>query len=108
MDQLHAFLVTLACEVPLMLWLARRLPAPRVLLAALSANCLTHPMAWRVASILSPDSYRSGIWLIEASVVIFEAGWYRLCLRTVLPKTLAWSLLANAGSLSVGWLLWPA
>ncbi|MCO5401592.1 hypothetical protein [Ralstonia soli] len=106
MDQLHAFLVTLACEVPLMLWLARRLPAPRVLLAALSANCLSHPVAWRVASLFPPDNYWSGVWLIEGSVIAFEAGWYWLWLRTGFPKTLAWSFLANAGSLSLGWLLW--
>jgi len=107
-DQWHAFGLTLACEVPAMLLLARNQAVPRVLLAAVSVNCLTHPMAWRMAMLLSPEEYRSGLWLIESGVVLVEAVWYRSWLRAPLHVALGWSVLANAASLGIGWLLWQA
>jgi len=31
-----------------------------------AASCLTHPLAWYIASVLAPDEYVPGLWLIEA------------------------------------------
>lgn len=89
------------------MWLlARHQAVARVLLAAVSVNGLTHPLAWRMAMLLSPEEYRSGLWLIEAGVVLVEAFWYRCWLRVPLAVALGWSVLANAASLGIGWLLW--
>lgn len=109
MNQWTALGLTLVCEVPVMLLLTRMQPAMRPLIVAIvatAASCLTHPVAWRIASVLSHDEYRIGFWLIEAGVVLFEAIWYRLWLRTGFGRALCWSLFANAASLSVGYLLW--
>lgn len=104
----QALAVTLACETPVLLLLARRhgLPPARVALAAISANCLTHPAAWRIATVLTPAEYRAGLWWIEGGVVLAEALWYWSWLRTGMPAALLYSLLANAASLGIGWRLW--
>jgi len=99
--------LTLACELPLLLWLARRQPLPwwRLLLAGGLASLITHPIAWRVAMRLSPSQYQAGLWWIEAAVVLAEALVYALLLRVGLRLSLAWSLAANAASFMVGWWL---
>jgi hypothetical protein len=104
-DQLHALGLTLACEVPVVTLLARTRPVSQVLIVAIGASCLTHPLAWRIASVLSPDEYRSGLWLIEIGVVLVEAMWYRFWLCARFGLALRWSLLANAMSFGAGWLL---
>jgi len=88
-----------------MLLLARALPALRVLVIAATASGLTHPVAWHIASVLSPDEYPIGVWLIEAGVVLTEAVWYRLWLCPRFGKSLWWSLFANAASFGVGWMM---
>jgi hypothetical protein len=105
MTELQALALTLACEVPLMLLLARKLPVLRVLPVAATASMLTHPIAWHVASILSPDEYRAGTAWIEGGVVLAEALWYRLWLSGNFLQSLAWSFAANAFSFMVGWLV---
>jgi hypothetical protein len=89
----------------LILALGRDLPAKRLLVVAISASSLTHPVAWYIASILSPDEYSVGVWLIETGVVLSEAGWYQFWLRVGAGKSLLWSLMANASSFGFGWLL---
>jgi hypothetical protein len=108
MTQLQAYILTLACEVPVMLVLARGLSSMRVLVIAVTASSLTHPVAWHIASILSPDEYSAGIWIIEAGVVLAEALWYWLWLRPDFARSLRWSALANAASFGLGWLLLQA
>ncbi len=105
MNQLHAWGLTLACEIPVMLFLVRAQPAMRLLVIAATASSLTHPVAWKIASVLSPDEYRTGLLLIESGVVLTEATWYRLWLRASFCNTLWWSLLANTASFGVGWML---
>lgn len=106
MNQTQALALTLVFEVPVMLWLARAQAVWRVLLVAVAASCLTHPLAWRIASVLSPVEYPVGIWLIELGVVLVEGLWYQFWLRAGWAKSLGWSLLANAASFGAGWLLW--
>lgn len=105
MNQWHALGLTLVCELPVLLLLARAQPLMRVLVIAASASGLTHPVAWHIASVLSPDEYPIGIWLIEIVIVLTEALWYQFWLRPGAAKSLLWSLLANASSYSFGWLL---
>lgn len=109
--ELPALLLTLACEVPLVLLLAQRLPpAPRphwqrVLPAAISASALSHPLAWRMAAVLAADEYAAGLVLIELAVWLFEASWYALWLRPGWGRALQWSALANGASFALGFLL---
>ena len=105
MTEFEALILTLACEVPVMLLLARRLPVLRVLPVAVTASLITHPIAWHMASILSPAEYRAGMAWIEGGVVLIEAIWYRIWLSRIFLQALAWSLAANAFSFMVGWLV---
>ncbi len=66
MNQLPAFGLTLACELPVMGLLARAQPALRVLAVA---------------------------------------AWYQLWLRAGFGRSFQWSLLANATSFGLGWLV---
>lgn len=105
MNQLQALGLTLCCELPVMALLARSLPLKRVLIVATGASCLTHPIAWKIASVLPADAYTLGLCLIEIGVVLTEALWYHLLLRKGMATSLWWSLLANATSFGIGWLL---
>lgn len=105
----QALALTLVCEVPLMLLLTARWPRlsrSRVVLATVTASCLTHPLAWRAAAALAPDMYRTGLWLIEAAVVAAEALWYLAWLRPGWRRATVWSLMANAASATMGMLVW--
>lgn len=109
MTAAQALALTLACEVPLILWLTARLPhlsRTRVALVAATASCVTHPLAWRAALAFTPDMYRTGLWLIEAIVVVIEALWYLLWLRPGWRRAATWSLAANALSATLGMLAW--
>ncbi len=105
MNQLQALGLTLACELPVMAVLARSVPIKRLLIIATGASCLTHPLAWRAALVLSADQYVTGLWLIELCVVLIEALWYQAWLRVGTARALWWSLVANATSFGLGWLL---
>lgn len=103
MNQAQALALTLACEVPLACGWLRGSPLARTALTAVAASGLTHPLAWHVASRLSPAQYRAGLWWIEAAVVLVEALVFRLALGLAWPRALAVSLAANALSMAVGW-----
>ncbi len=102
MSQLQAFGLTLAFEVPVMLALAYTPSVLRVSLVAATASCLTHPLAWHIASVLSPAEYPLGVGLIEVGVVLVEAAWYWLWLKVNFLRALSWSALANAASFILG------
>ncbi len=89
-----------------MLLLARHYPVRRVTLTTISANGLTHPLAWHLASKLAPLQYITGLWWIEAGVVLAESLWFWLWLRPSPLTALLFALLSNAASLGIGWLLW--
>jgi hypothetical protein len=103
--QLHALLLTLACELPVVVLLAGSSSFTRVLIVAAGASCLTHPIAWRTATVLSPAEYSIGIALIEAGVVVIEMIWYQFFLRISWKKAFKCSLFANATSFGLGWVL---
>ncbi len=105
MTQWEALVLTLACEIPVVLLLARQQPVWKVLPVAAAASLITHPVAWHVASVLSPAEYRVGVWGIEGAVVLAEALWYRAWLSGVFLRALGWSLAANSVSFATGWVL---
>ncbi len=102
MNQLAAFGVTIACEVPVILLLVRQQAVWRLALIAVTASAITHPLAWKIASLLTTAEYRSGVLLIEAGVIVIEALWYRLWLPTRLRTAFFYSLTANACSFAMG------
>lgn len=104
MEQWTALALTLACEVPLVALCARS-ASGKTLTVAATASLITHPLAWHLASLLSPHEYTSGIWMLEAAIVVIEAIWYRLWLAPRLMIALGWSLLANSASFGIGWWL---
>jgi hypothetical protein len=114
---LVAAAVTLAVELPIVLWLARRarpeLPLRRVAAAALAANLLTHPALWYlpyllVPSALSPQHWGTYVVVGEAGVLVVETLVYWLVLARGRPwLALALSALANAASYGVGLLVTP-
>ena len=107
MVQMQALALTLAVELPVLCVLARRLPGPawRTALAGALASGLTHPVAWRAASVLAAEGYLQGLAAIEAAVVATEALVLALLLHPGTRAALTWSLTINASSVTVGWLL---
>ena len=105
MTQLQAFLLTEFCEVPIVLRLAAHSPRWRVMLAAITAQCLTHPVVWHYSIVLAPDQYWLGVQLLETFAVLVEGLWYQYWLRPGFAVAMAWSLLANAASYCLGLLL---
>jgi hypothetical protein len=105
-DQLHALLNTLVLETVLAIWLTRRWPAERrpasgqVLLFALSASLITHPLLyglirWRPELLSLPLRY--AIW--ESAVVVVETAVYMRGLRCGFRRALGLSVACNALSL---------
>jgi hypothetical protein len=106
-SQMSALLLTLAVEIPLAGLLARAFAGDwrRALPVALLASCATHPVAWKLAAKLGPDDYREGLALIEAGVVLAEAGIYRLLARCKAMSALGISAVCNAASWTAGFVL---
>lgn len=102
MEEISALGLTLACEVPMLLVLARRHSGRAVFMAAVGASLLTHPLAWQAAAKLGPDQYVAGVVVIEAVVVVVEATWYQFWLRPGPGRALVWSLAANGLSALTG------
>ncbi len=107
MLQHQALLLTWLVEVPLIVILHPALPRGKVVLAGLSASLLTHPMAWWAASLLSPHDHASGVLAIELSVMVAEALWLWVVLRTRVLHALRASAMANTVSFVLGCVLWP-
>jgi len=101
MDKFQLWGLTLACELPVMMLLARPQPAMRILIVAASASGLTHLVAWYVMSTLSLDDLLIGLLFMEIGIILAEAVWYRIWLSTRFGKSLWWSLLTNGMSFAV-------
>ena len=105
-DQIQAFVLTLLLEVPLALWLTRRWPAEtrprwaRVLLIALSASMITHPLLYGLVRWwpgLLPRTARIALW--ESVVTLAEALVFWRGLPCTLRRAFLLSLACNALSL---------
>lgn len=100
-----AFLATIALEAPLIFLLLKKLPARRVLVAFLTANCTSHPFLWFALPIFEPYWF----WVItaELSIIAYEGLVYCRVLwaHISVSKAIAASLAANALSCAVGVLL---
>ena len=113
MTQSEAILVTLGLELPIAAFLVTRLSwAPGrlrfVVAASLAASALTHPMLWMVDPVLTPTIPSRGlrVGLLEALIVLVEAGVYRLGTGLSPRRSVVVSCVANAASLGAGLLIY--
>jgi hypothetical protein len=100
----EALIWTYVLETPVVMaagWFLRR-EIRRAVLAALLASSLSHPLAWWVATSMSPEDSAWGWYAIEAAVCCAEAPVLGRIIR--LPSRWAWplSITANAVSALVG------
>ncbi|MBI5489247.1 MAG: hypothetical protein HY905_18065 [Deltaproteobacteria bacterium] len=108
--------VTLAVELPIVLYVARRARLlhsdARVLVAALVANAATHPALWYVPwtlfpSVLEKPNYPLYLVVGETAVLLVETVVYWRLLVPHRPwLALAMSALANAASYAAGLAVW--
>lgn len=106
MNQYQALGLTLACEVPIILYLVRDRAVLLVFAVCATASMITHPFAWKMSLLLSPTEYQIGVVVIEMCVVIVEALWYKAWLRLTIWRSLLYSTVANTASFMVGWMVW--
>lgn len=95
---LAAFAFTQAVEGPIYAFALRDRPCIPRLAVALGASTLTHPLVW-FASPHLPLAYVGRVAVAEVGAVLVEAAWLALF---HVRRPLAWSLLANAASLTLG------
>jgi hypothetical protein len=102
---LLAFGLTQAVELPIHAR-ALRHRSPRVAWsAAFMASALTHPFVYlSYPTLASKLGWALGLAIVEGFAVLVEAAWLR---RLGVRDALLWSLVANAGSVTVAsWLRW--
>jgi len=90
---------TLAIELPIALFLLRRLPRSQVLLAASAASLCTHPVACLCVA------FDLASWFaVEAGVVVFEAIALRALLGCTWRSACFVAFACNGASAGVAWL----
>lgn len=106
MSQWQAMALSWLVELPLLLALLWRRGVGRVCLFGLLATGLSHPVAWRAVSYLSPHDYTQGLWTVELGVVLVEAWVLWLGVTRAWRPALGASAVTNLASFTVGCLLW--
>ncbi|EYF03355.1 hypothetical protein [Chondromyces apiculatus] len=92
-----AFFFTQCVEMPIYARLAKA-----GWIAAFGASALTHPIVWFVIPSFFPGNYWRMVAVAEAFAVIAEALYLHFGFRV--KRALLWSLLANATSVTLGFL----
>ena len=93
---LSAFVFTQLVEVPIYTW-----AFSCSLLVAFGASTLTHPIVWfGFFSPYVPAGYWTKVVLAELFAWLAEAAYFRFLFKK--NRTLIWSAVANAASLSLG------
>ena len=89
-----AFLVTQLIEVPIYMKAQHRFGV------AFGASAITHPIVWFVFPyLMHGSSYVVTVLCAEAFAIIAEAAWLQ---RHGVRRPLAWSLVANLTSVTIG------
>ena len=100
-----AFLLTLAVEVPVAVFLLRRAEPdlPRRVLLVVFANLLTHPAVWFIYTQLFLVGTLEYTLAAEAWAIAIEALFYAVTIRGLVPRrAIAVALAANLASFAVG------
>ena len=111
MNQWAALLLTLAVEVPIVLfWVRRTEPEtfdwPRVAAVAAAATLLTHPLVWYTNNALIAWPFVARAAVVETFAVVAEAVVYWRFLAQPLRRAALLSLVANGISFSIGLAVW--
>jgi hypothetical protein len=102
---LAVFALTQLVEVPVVVALARRAEPrrARLVVVALLATALTHPVVWFVLPRLGL-TYVAYVWLAELFAWLTEAALYARALPALgAPRAILISLAANAASAGATW-----
>jgi hypothetical protein len=112
-DWFTAFLLTLAVEVPVAVFLLRR-AEPNLLRAAalvVFANLVTHPVVWFVWTQVFLVGTPEYVIAAEAWAIAAEAAFYAIVVRGLGPgRAILIAIVANAASFAVGRVVaqvWP-
>lgn len=112
-DWFAAFLLTLAVEVPIGVFLLRR-PEPNAARAAaivVFANLVSHPMVWFVWTQVFLIGTAEYVIAVETWAIAIEALFYAVVVRGLGPgRAVLIAVVANAASFAVGRVvaqLWP-
>ena len=112
-DWFAAFLLTLAVEVPIGVFLLRR-PEPNAARAAaivVFANLVSHPMVWFVWTQVFLIGTAEYVIAVETWAIAIEALFYAVVVRGLGPgRVVLIAVVANAASFAVGRVvaqLWP-
>ncbi|MFZ2890963.1 hypothetical protein [Sulfuricurvum sp.] len=105
MTQLEGLMWTLIIELPIAITLLRSQPILKLLFVATSASLMTHPIAWYLSVLLSPQEYRVGFYAIETAVIVTEALWYQGWFQLEWRYSVMVSLIANTVSMILGGIL---
>ena len=112
-DWFAAFLLTLAVEVPIGVFLLRR-PEPNAARAAaivVFANLVSHPMVWFVWTQVFLIGTAENVIAVETWAIAIEALFYAVVVRGLGPgRAVLIAVVANAASFAVGRVvaqLWP-
>ena len=100
-----AFVLTIAVEVPVVLFMLRRVEPdlPRLAILVIFANLATHPAVWFVFTQLFLVGTPAFVVAAESWAIGIEAIFYALVLTGVGPRrALAVALAANLASIVVG------
>jgi hypothetical protein len=95
-----AFMITVACELPLVAICAPQGLRRRSAGDSVLVNMLTHPLAW-----LSVTSLGQSWLVVECTVLIVEAIVYATVTRMPWPRAVAAATLANVVTASLSFLL---
>ncbi len=107
-DWFTAFILTVAVEIPVALFLLRRVEPDRLRLVILVAfaNLATHPAVWFVFTQLFLVGTPEYILAAESWAIAVEALFYAVTIRGISPRrAIAVALAANVASIAVGRLL---
>jgi hypothetical protein len=102
---LIAFLITVAVEAPIVVYLTRDHPisVKRRALLAVFAQLMTHPLVWFVFPRIAGLTGRSALALSELWAWLAEAAFYAVVLPGLSPaRALGVSAIANAASILAG------
>jgi len=112
-DWFAAFVLTLAVEVPIAVFLLRR-PEPNLARAAaivVFANLVSHPMVWFVWTQVFLIGTPEYVIAVETWAIAIEALFYSVVVRGLGPgRAVLIAVVANAASFAVGRVvaqLWP-
>jgi hypothetical protein len=102
---LRAFLITVAVETPVVLWLLRGggTSRPRLVVLGIFANLATHPVVWFVIQQLIWPDTPEYVAVAETWAIAAEAAFWWIVIPGLRPgRALAVAVLANACSYGTG------